>query len=141
MPALQPNTFAFHDAREFSAMTLDGQSLKGSVLSVDGNRPVSLIYKVGVTNGAFRVDYRYREKGALPAYIEINPLSPANPRERGFRRMLSIEQVEYGLDSSGTNGYEPSRLFPDMNFTDVQFWKNGKRLSVAPDGRQVTINN
>jgi hypothetical protein len=98
------------------------------------------MYKVGDgTNPVVSVDYRYRAGTSLPSYIEMDPRNPKLPRST--MKMIAIKEVEYGVDSRVPDGYEPAQFFSDMkDFDEVQLWKNGKRFSVARDGRQVKID-
>jgi beta-lactamase regulating signal transducer with metallopeptidase domain len=136
LPALQSNTFAFVNDQEFSATTQIGEILKGRIVATDRDRPTALTYKVGDgTNPVVSVNYRYRTGRRLPSYIEIDH----SDREPSTK-MISIKEVEYGMDSRVPDGYEPAQFFPHMNGFDVQFWKHGERFRVAPDGGQVRID-
>jgi hypothetical protein len=143
LPPLRPNSFNLRDDGGFSATTREGTNVSGKILATEAFRPMALSYSVeGAAGDVFKVNYRYHSTNMLPNYIEVRKAgSKDQPQGELITTMVSISQVEYGLDPNGSTGYDPSQFYPDMQiFTRIQVWKNGERFSVNPNGRLIKID-
>jgi len=141
LPALRPNSFNLGNDGGFSATTRDGKSVHGKVLTTDALRPMTLLYSVeGPPIEVFKVSYRYRSTNMLPSYIEVCKAGSKDTPPGDLVSMVSISQVEYGIDPNGSAGYKPSQFYPDMQvFTWIEEWKNGQRYMVNADGGFIEV--
>lgn len=124
-------------------MTREGEAVNGRFLNVDASRPVALAYTVGErTNDVFQVTYRYHSTNGLPSYIESRIPFVNNGIRTTTTILVSITQIEYGIDPRISTGYRPSQFFADMQaFTRIQVFKDDGRFSVEPNGTLARIKN
>jgi len=141
LPALRPNSFNLRNDGRFSATTRDGKSVNGKILTTEALRPMTQLYSVeGPPMEVFKVSYRYRSTNMLPSYIELRKAGSKDTPPGDLVSMVSISQLEYGIDPNGSAGYKPSQFYPDMQvFTWIEEWKNGVGYMVNADGGFIEI--
>jgi hypothetical protein len=128
---------------QFSATTRDGEPVNGRVLKSQRVTPLALTYTVGErTNDVFQVTYGYKSTNGLPSFIETRIPVVDNKIPTTASILVSISQIEYGIDPIISAGYRPFQFFPDMQaFTMIQVFKEDGRFSVEPNGILARINN
>jgi hypothetical protein len=142
LPPLQTNSIKLLQNNLFVAVTADGEPLNISVLSSSNNRPYKLCYYAGsVSNQESLVtclSYRYDGAQSLPNYFEVEKMVNGKPAPNFYPATNWIEQIEYGLDFSASNGYKPSMFFTNIGmFNFITMYSNGTRYLLFPSNKMV----
>jgi hypothetical protein len=140
LPPLQTNSFKLAGHDQFEAQTADGYELDGKILTAANDHPLNLTYTLGgSTNDVFAIKYAYKAGEDLPAYFERTELR--NGHLYGSPHTNWIESVNFGIDTTVTNGYSPSVFFTNMAiFTHMIMESNGQRYVIGESGDKKLID-
>lgn len=137
-PLLRPDSFQIGAGNSFTAVKGNGDRLDGRILEANKNRPTTLVY----TNMGIEVlvKYEYPEGQPLPNSFEI--IQNGHGKLAVPPQTNWIDQIEYGLNDSITNGYSPAMLFADMSkFNHIVVWSNGVDYTLGPHGDMFARNH
>jgi uncharacterized protein YndB with AHSA1/START domain len=137
---LLTNSFKLIGHDRFEAQSIDGNVIKGRILSVVDNHPIALTYTIDENkDDVFLIKYAYRPDEQLPNYFE-HSLSRRG-RNYGSPYTNWIEHIEYGTIENIQNGYEPSMFYSNLATFSVTIWSNGVRYALNQEGKRTAVSS